>query len=252
MSSGESPLLLPVAVQRRSPWTAPTSLRRLFPVGETASVWRFQPECCYHVIDEKRFRAEGESLFALICELEACPDRDTFNRLLQRLKVLASKPEFIEARRSLSAWLQEALLPQKNIVLHPPAHALDEVITMAVDFPAQAKLETLRQNIATLYERRHGQVPEDLQSRLRATQDVASLQTWFDGMAEDVPEQARHEGELDSLRRSLNKVYERRFGEMPYALRAKLDATHDMNLLESWFDLAITESVEVVTLAITS
>jgi hypothetical protein len=67
---------------------------------------------------------------------------------------------------------------------------------------------------------------------------------------QDIVERWEKEAELRGVERTLKRnvidVYELRFGPMPAALRAAVEAAHDERLLDGWLKLAVTRSAEEI------
>ena len=63
-------------------------------------------------------------------------------------------------------------------------------------------------------------------------------------------EQGREQGRELEAKRTLHMLYEARFGAMPSAITAMIEATHDMAKLENWILLAATRPPEELTAAV--
>jgi len=63
-------------------------------------------------------------------------------------------------------------------------------------------------------------------------------------------EQGRKQGIEQGIVRSLVDVYEARFGAVPEAIRAMIEATHDEATLRAWLKLAVTRGADEIVAAI--
>ena len=60
----------------------------------------------------------------------------------------------------------------------------------------------------------------------------------------------RRAGIERKAKQDLLETYETRFGAIPAALQAAIEATHDEPTLHAWFKLAITRSAEEIAAAV--
>ena len=67
---------------------------------------------------------------------------------------------------------------------------------------------------------------------------------------QELIEQGRKQGIEQGIARSFVDVYEARFGAMPEAIRAVIEATHDEPTLRAWLKLACTRGADEIAAAI--
>jgi flagellar biosynthesis/type III secretory pathway protein FliH len=78
------------------------------------------------------------------------------------------------------------------------------------------------------------------------TQDI--VETW----RREAVQEGVHQGVEQGIKQGLVEVYEARFGAMPEALRAVVEAVDDQPTLVAWLRLVGTRSADEIALAIHS
>jgi hypothetical protein len=93
------------------------------------------------------------------------------------------------------------------------------------------------------------QIPQDDMSEEERAY-VMSIDSVYEQWEQQVTEKAREQEREMGAKRTLRMLYEARFGAMPGAFAAAIEATHDVAALEHWILLVGTRSLEEVTAAV--
>ncbi|MBF0311223.1 MAG: Rpn family recombination-promoting nuclease/putative transposase [Magnetococcales bacterium] len=206
---GSLPPVFPIVLYNGDPpWTVPVGLRELIRLPEGSSLWHFQPELRYHLLDEGRFTlAELEnraSLSAMLFRLEHCHDPATLSALLDDLiGWFENHPDFAGIKKTMAGLAGQITTRLGANQNHTVTENLLEIKTM-VETRAEEWIQGwLKQG------RQEGV--------LLGRQEGALL--------------GRQEGESLILLRQMR----RRFGELPEWVAAKVNAA-DTERLEIWSD----------------
>jgi len=198
---GRLPPVLPVVVyngDRR--WAAPLVLHELVGLPENSSLWRWQPNVRYHMVDEGAF---GDDDLA---------GRDTLLALLFRLERSPDPEQVVTLADALVAWF----------VRHPGFEALRSIFAGMLG----GLMEPLAPGMV---------VPEEL---LEVRNMLATrAETWKQQWLQEGEQKGREEGEQRGRREGeaalLVRQLERRFGVLPSWARDRI-ATGDTVALEEW------------------
>ena len=200
-ADGKLPPILPVVLyngDRR--WTAPLAMRELIGLPDDSSLWRWQPDLRYHLVDEGAFNqddlARRDALLALLFRLESSPDSGQVVALADEvLAWFARYPGFSGLRTVFAEILSGLLGPLAPNVRAP--RGLSEVrnmlATRAETWKQQWLLEGRQEGrqegeqmgrrageaalLLRLLERRFGPLPDWATDRI-AGADTVTLEEW--------------------------------------------------------------------------
>jgi hypothetical protein len=194
---GRLPPVLPVVVYNGDPrWAMPLALRELVGLPEETPLWRYQPDMCYHIVDEGAFSdddlAARDTLTALLFRLEASPDPDRVVALADAVLAWFGRHPGFDGLRPLFAELLGALMGPLALGVRVPEELLEVrnmLATRAEEWKRQWLQEGLEKGLekgraegeAALLlrqlERRFGALPVGIRDRIAAA-DTAALETW--------------------------------------------------------------------------
>lgn len=204
---GRLPAVFPIVIYNgEAAWSARRDVAELveaLPGGLTA----YRPSLRYHLLDEGRVQgAAADNTVSDMIEIEAAPDPDQVQRIVERLAKRLVGPQNTELRRALAVWIRRVVLqrlaPDAEPEL-PPVTELAEVQAMlsghVIPWNEQAMEKGLRQGreeglreglvegrtelarsaLERLLTRRFGPLPPEAVDRIRQAA-LPQLETWLD------------------------------------------------------------------------
>jgi hypothetical protein len=232
LPDGKLPPILPVVLYNGDPrWQAPLALCKLIGLPEDSSLWPWQPDMRYHLIDEGSFTpgelAGRDGLPALLFRLENSPDPAELAGLAgDVLAWFDGHPGFVAARKVLVEMLGAAMAPLSPVVRVPDEllEVRNMLVTRMEKWVEQQRLE-MQQKVQQEVQR---QVQQEVQRQLQ--QEVQQLvQQRLLEAEQDAEQQGRQRGEAALLLRLLA----RRFGAVPDWARDRVLAA-DTVMMEEW------------------
>ncbi|MBF0179160.1 MAG: Rpn family recombination-promoting nuclease/putative transposase [Magnetococcales bacterium] len=196
------PPVLPIVLFNGKPrWNAATSLRDLIRLPTASSLWRFQPDMRYYLIDEGAYLEEV---------LEGSP---YLTAILFRMEHPGNLEVMVRAARDVTAWFAK----------HPDGPPVKQLFH-----------ELLLAGLTRLQADPLPAIPDDLQEVVIML--TAHIEQWakdYEKKALDYEQKGRLDGERKGGMEILLDLLQDRFGSVPDWVRSKL-VEADLNTLKSW------------------
>ena len=192
-ADGKLPPILPVVLyngDRR--WSAPLAMRDLIGLPGDSTLWRWQPDLRYHLVDEGAFDqddlARRDALLALLFRLESSPDPGQVVAVADEVLTWFARHPGFSGLRSVFAEILGGLLGPLAPDVRVP-RGLSEVrnmlATRAETWKQQWLLEGRQEGrqegeaalLLRLLERRFGPLPDWAKDRI-ASADTVALEEW--------------------------------------------------------------------------
>ncbi|MEO5331310.1 MAG: Rpn family recombination-promoting nuclease/putative transposase [Magnetococcus sp. YQC-5] len=206
---GKLPPVFPVVIYNGDPpWLAPVRLHDLIGLPEDSSLWPFQPDGHYFLVDEGRFSPED------------LDQRNAFSALLFRTGHCLTPEELPELANKLIAWMKK----------HPEFEELRQTVT-DLFWMTLSKLGVKTQTSQTIHFDLD-EVPTMLETRI-SNWKKEKKREWFQEGKEAGKEAGEKAGEKKGMAKMLIRLLQRRFGPVPSWANEKI-AQADLSTLDSW------------------
>ena len=184
------PVMLLVLYDGERRWRAPTELTELIDLAPGSTLWPWQPQARYFLLDMGAFAAGDlagrESLAALLFRLErAYPPAQLDELIDEVIGWFRRHPDLEELKRLFAELVGSAISRQDTRV--PVPHDLVEVKSMLAtigkvwrkEWLAEGKVEGKAESLVRLLTARFGALPPAARKSIDAA-DLATLERWFD------------------------------------------------------------------------
>ncbi|MBF0179969.1 MAG: Rpn family recombination-promoting nuclease/putative transposase [Magnetococcales bacterium] len=189
------PPVLPIVLFNGEPrWNAATSLRSLIRLPAASSLWQFQPEMRYHVLDEGAYPREM---------LEKSP---YVTAILFRMEHPVDPEAMVRAARDVSEWFTR----------HPDGPPVKQLF-----------LELIQAGLARLKVNPLPTIPDDLQEVVIML--TARVEKW----AKDYEQRGMQKGEQQGQAKLLLNLLQERFGMIPEAIQKQV-TTAGLEEIDAW------------------
>ena len=204
LDNGRLPPIYPVVLYNGlKPWSAPTQLRDLFAVSPSSPFYDFLPNLSYYVVDELRHPIDeaspGASILLAILRLERCQDASDVISCMQALSaalkkdldgtVLEAVTQFLGAARlppifdTLDGNLGSYINPENTMLLEKRVRQWEAQLVRKgkSEGRKEGRRDGLKrgkvQSICRFLEARFGDLPSDIELKLKDIDDLAELDT---------------------------------------------------------------------------
>jgi hypothetical protein len=235
------PLLMLVLYNGERRWDEPTEIAELIALPPDSSLWHWQPQVRYHLLDMGTFAGEelarSDSLAALLFRLEQRQSREDFCELLNAVEGwFCGHPEFDPLKRLFDELAHRAFA---NLGLQGPIpRGLVEKMTMLETHGKywkqqwEAQCEAEKQQRAAQWEAQCEAEKQQREAQWKAQRE-AEKQQWKAEAAARVRAEALAAGQVKGQADALVGLLVRRFGPLEPDLQARIHAA-DLATLASW------------------
>ncbi|HAT49625.1 MAG TPA: hypothetical protein DCS88_04710, partial [Alphaproteobacteria bacterium] len=242
------PPILPIVLYNGKPrWNAASSLQEVIRLPEHSTLWKYQPQLRYHVVDEGRFPEETlkkrDSLMAIFMRMECPADIQSLTAACEDLVTwFATHPDGPPLKglfRELIITNLERLGKVDSTRILP--EELEEVVAMCS--------YDIRDLIKDHVDKVTAGIAEDMKRQAAADmkrQVAADVERQVADMKRQVAADMERQGELKGKIQILLKMMQRRFGTLPDWVDQKITQADSASLDEWGLNMMDAQSLDTV------